>query len=692
MSEPVTSEIDGGIGIVRVDNPPVNALSNAVRAGIAMSIDMLERDERVGAIVILCAGRTFIAGADITEFGKPRQPPSLAEICDRIEASAKPVVAALHGTALGGGFEVALACHHRIALARASVGLPEVKLGLIPGAGGANRLARIVGPLEALNLVASGASISAPEALALGLVDRIAQDGLEAEARALAREVVGQAPVSTRGRHPPRGDSEAFEAAAEGLLRKTRGQDAPAACVESLRRALDLPFDEAIAADRAAFAGLSAGSQSRALRHAFFAERVAAKIDGPPAAPLPKSIAILGAGTMGGGIAMSFAAAGIPVTLIDMSAEAVERGLARIATHQAGSVKRGSLAEDEAARRLALIATATERGAAADADLVIEAVFEDMALKREIFADLDRLCRPDAILATNTSALDVNEMARALRRPERFLGLHFFSPAVVMKLVEVVTSDTTSPATLATAVAIARRIGKVPVVSGNCDGFIGNRMVAKRGAQVDRLLQQGALPQDVDGALKAFGFPMGPLAINDMSGLDIGYSIRKRRGTKFPVADAVVESGRLGQKTGRGYYRYEEGSRTPLPDPEVEALIASISDRLGIARRAFSQEEMVERMLFPLINEGARLLEEGIARRASDVDVVWINGYGFPRWRGGPMFHAGEVELKRVAARLVAFAEESGDASLRPAPLLTELAATGRSFTDWDRDRRPATS
>jgi 3-hydroxyacyl-CoA dehydrogenase len=693
MSAPVTTEIRDGIGLVRVDNPPVNALSQAVRAGIAGAVETLAADPAVSAIVILCAGRTFIAGADITEFGKPRQPPSLAEVCDRIEASPKPIVAALHGTALGGGLEVALACHHRIALTGAKMGLPEVKLGLIPGAGGANRLARIVGAHKALDIVVSGNPLGVPEALELGLVDEIAEADLESAALAFARRHAYTAPVATRDRQPPGANDDGFEAAAERLLAKTAGQDAPAACVASLRRALTLPFDEAIAADRDSFAALSTGPQSRALRHIFFAERAAAKLDGAPdPGRLPRSIAILGAGTMGGGIAMSFAGAGIPVTLIDTSQDAIDRGLARVRANYASSVKRGSLGEAEAEARLARIAAAPDRAAAADADLIVEAVFEDMALKREIFADLDARCRPDAILATNTSALDVDEIAGALSRPERFVGLHFFSPANVMKLVEVVEARATSPATLAAAVAVAKAIGKVPVVSGNCDGFIGNRMVAKRGAQVDRLLQQGALPQDVDAALKAFGFPMGPLAINDMSGLDIGYAIRKRRGTHFPVADAVAESGRLGQKTGRGYYRYEEGSRTPLPDPEIETLIAGVSARLGVTRRAFSQEEMIERMIFPLINEGAKILAEGIARRASDIDAVWINGYGFPRWRGGPMFHAGEAGLRHVAAQLALFAAESGDPSLAPAPLLAELAAADSDFIEWDRTRRSAAS
>ena len=689
MTEPVSIERHGSIGMVRIDNPPVNALSTAVRRGIMEAVTAHSADPAVNAILLVCAGHTFIAGADITEFGKPRQPPSLSQVCDTIEVCPKPVVAAIHGTALGGGFEIALACHYRIARSDARMGLPEVKLGLIPGAGGANRLARIAGPVQALKLAASGDQISTATAQALGITDKLVDGDLERAARLFAERIAAEkSPVRPTRDRAPTVEDDAFDAAATGILKKTRGQSAPASIVESVRRALALPFDEAIAADREEFARLSAGSQSRALRHAFFAERQAAKLEGEAAARPIGSVAILGAGTMGGGIAMSFAAAGIPVTLIDASEEALERGLQRIRANYATSLKRGSIDERTSEERLARISAATDRAAAADADLVIEAVFEDMALKQEIFSNLDSLCRPEAILGTNTSALDVDDMASALNRPERFVGLHFFSPANVMKLVEIVKAASTSANTLASAVAVAKQIGKVPVVSGNCDGFIGNRMVAKRGAQVDRLLLEGALPHQIDEALKAFGFPMGPLAINDMSGLDIGYSIRKRRGTKFPVADAVVESGRLGQKTAKGYYRYEPGSRTPLPDPEVETLITRLSAELGIARRAIGAEEMVERMLFPLINEGARILEEGIARRASDIDVVWINGYGFPRWRGGPMFHADEVGLPHIAGRLTAFAEASGDQSLRPAPLLAELAAACSTFGAYDHQRR----
>lgn len=690
MNDPVRSSIEAPIGLILIGNPPVNALSNAVRQGLVNCVRALEDDPSVKVILILCEGRTFIAGADIREFGKPRQPPALSDLCSRIEACSKPVIAAIHGSALGGGLEVALACHYRIARRDARLGLPEVKLGLIPGAGGANRLARLIGPVEALRIAAGGEPIDAIAARRLGLVDWLVERDLAAAARAHAQRLAKEAALLRRTAERPvdAGARDAFEAAAEKLLRRARGEVAPAECAQSIRRAFDLPLDEAVSADREVFSRLAAGAQSRALRHIFFAEREAAK-PGISAMPRPVGkVAIVGAGTMGGGIAMSFAAAGIPTTLIDRDDAAVSRGLERIKANYRRSLERGSIDQDTIDRRLSLIRPATERESAAESDLVIEAVFEDMALKRDIFAELDRICRPDAILATNTSALDVDEMALGLSCPERFVGLHFFSPANVMRLVEVVRAASTSDETLATALSVARTIGKTPVVAGNCDGFIGNRMVARRGAQVDRLLQEGALPHEVDAALQEFGFPMGPLAINDMSGLDIGYSIRKRRGTPFPVADAVVESGRLGQKTGRGYYRYIEGSRTPVRDPEVEALIVAVSRRLGIRRRQVSREEMVERMLFPIINEGARILAEGIARRASDIDVTWVNGYGFPRWRGGPMYHADNVGLAYLVDRLRHFAEASGDESLAPAPLLADLARSGATFAAWDRSRR----
>ncbi|EQB14295.1 hypothetical protein L284_12940 [Novosphingobium lindaniclasticum LE124] len=693
MIPPVSVRYDADIAIIVINHPPVNALSNTVRAGLLDAVEAADSSAEVTAIVISCAGRTFIAGADVTEFGKPRQPPALADLCNTVEACAKPVVAALHGTALGGGFEIALACHYRVAIDTASMGLPEVKLGLIPGAGGAARLARLAGARPALALTLKGDRLSASAALAQGIVDRVVGEDLLSSAIAFAREIIadGRGPRPTRAIDThlagDRSDLAAFDSHAQTLLARYHGQDAPAQCAASVRRALTMDIDSAIAADREAFAALSQGDQSRALRHVFFSERLAGKSDHAAPADLPSRVAILGAGTMGGGIAMAFAAAGYPVNLIDVSAQATEAGMVRIRANYANSVSRGSLREEEAQLRLARISPHGAREAAHDAQLVIEAVFEDMDLKREVFRDLERICAADTILATNTSALDVDQMAGFLQDPSRFVGMHFFSPANVMKLCEIVPNQATSEGTIATAMAMARAIGKVPVIAGNCDGFIGNRMVAKRSAQAERLLQEGALPGDVDAAIRDFGFPMGPLQTNDMSGLDVGYAIRKRRGTHFPIADRVAESGRLGQKTGAGYYRYANGSRQPVDDPVVAEIIEDVSSQLGIARRQIDRAEMIERMIFPLINEGARILEEGLARRPSDIDVVWIYGYGFPRWRGGPLFHADLMGLPYIVERLEAFAWQTGDASLEPAQLLTHLAATGSTFAQWQEAR-----
>lgn len=697
INDKISISTAGDIGIIRSDNPPVNALGHAVREGIVRALDQLLAEDAVKVIVVACQGRTFFAGADITEFGKPKREPVLQQMIAALEASPKPIVAAIHGTALGGGLEVALGCHFRVAVPMAKMGLPEINLGIFAAGGGTQRLPRLVGPERALELVISGKPVSAAQALELGIVDAII-DGDPVEAGiAFARRVIDKAlpAIPIRDREDKvaaaRADPSAFDALAEKLTAKTKGQFAPAANVASVRRSFTLPIDEALAADARSVAELMAGSQSRALRYLFFAEREAAKIPGLPADVKPrevKSAAIIGAGTMGGGIAMNVAGAGIPVTLIDTTEEALGRGLERVRGNYATSVKRGSIEQAEMDRRMALISGAIDRTAARHADVVIEAVFEDLDLKKDIFRELEKVCKPGTILASNTSALDVDAIATMLESPENFVGMHFFAPANVMKLLEVVRAARTSPEAIVTAMAVGRKIGKMPVVSGNCDGFIGNRMVAKRSAQVDLLLQKGAMPQDVDGALKSFGFPMGPLAINDMSGLDIGWSIRKRRGTPFPVADAICERGWFGQKTGQGYYRYEPGDRTPRPNPEAEALIIEVSESLGIERRPIEREEMIERMLYPLINEGARILEEGIAYRASDIDLVWINGYGWPRWTGGPMFHADERGLGHIVARLEAFAADTpADPSLQPASLLRELADQNLTFAEWQKGR-----
>jgi 3-hydroxyacyl-CoA dehydrogenase len=686
VTDLVTLRRDGNIGVIVIDNPPVNAFSAPARAGVLAALLRASDDAAIEAIVLRCAGRTFIAGADISEFGKPPQPPSFPEVIGAIEACTKPVVAALHGTALGGGLEVALGCHYRVAVPGTRLALPEIKLGLIPGAGGTQRLPRLVGIEKGLAMILSGDPIPAEEAQAVGLIDAIVDD-LDAGAIKFAREIAQKRPLPRARDKSDKiasfvADPAAFDALAKPYLKRARGLNAPAAAIDAIRGALTLSFDEAIARERTIFVALRDGEQSKALRHIFFAERAAAKVDLPAGVKARKveRAAIIGAGTMGGGIAMCFANAGIPVSLIEMSAEALARGRDAIAKNYRGMVSRGGLAQDEMDRRLALIESATDTGAVASADLVIEAVFEDMEVKRKLFADLDRLAKPGAVLATNTSYLDVNAIAQATARPQDVLGMHFFSPANIMRLVEVVRAEKTAPDALATAVTVTRTIGKAPFVVGVCHGFVGNRMLRLRTVEAERLLLEGALPQDVDGALTDFGFAMGPFAVSDLAGLDIAWRMRKAQGLRAEIADRLCEMGRFGQKTGRGFYLYEAGSRTPKPDPEVEQLIVETAARLGIARAPIAKNEIVERLLFPMINEGARILEEGIAKRPGDIDVIWVNGYGFPAWRGGPMHYADTLGLGYIHDRLIAFAAKTGDKRHKPSAQLERLAAVGKGF------------
>ena len=675
---------DDEIAIVTVDNPPVNALKHEVRAGLAEGLRQIRDDPAIKAVVIACAGRTFFAGADITEFGKPPQAPGLGEVIAAIEAMPKPVVAALHGTALGGGFELALACHFRVAVAGARVGLPEVKLGLLPGAGGTQRLPRLIGPEKALKMIVTGDPIGAREALADGIVDEIVEGELTAGAIAFARRVVAEnRPLRLVRDRDDRLVAEGFADAAEALTRRLRGRDAPVACVEAVRNAIVVPFDEGIKREGELFRKLVAGDQSKAQRHIFFAEREAARVPGIPEGTKPRPVttgAVIGAGTMGGGIAMCFANAGIPVTVVETNRDLLERGLDRVVGNYRTTVSRGGLSADEMERRVGLINGVTELDAIASADFVIEAVFEEMDLKKQVFGNLDRVAKAGAVLATNTSTLDVDEIARATMRPQDVLGTHFFSPANVMRLLEIVRGAGTSPDALATAVTLGRRLGKVPVTVGVCYGFVGNRMLARRSVEAERLLLEGALPQEVDAAVTGFGFPMGPFAMADMAGLDVGWRIRKGRGERNEIEDTLCEAGHFGQKTGKGYFRYDAGSRTPVPDPEVEQTILDASSRAGIARRAITPEEIVERMIFPMINEGARILEEGIAGRPSDIDVIWVYGYGWPVWRGGPMYYADRLGLAHLRDRLTLYAERSGDETLRPATRISRLAAEGRGF------------
>lgn len=682
MSNSVSVANENGVAVVTIDNPPVNALSFHVRAPLYDALTAIRDDPAAKAIVIACAGRTFVAGADITEFGKPLQQPELRAIIALLETIPKPTVAAIHGTALGGGLELALGCHFRVADAGAKLGLPEVKLGLLPGGGGTVRLPRLVGAAKALGMIVSGTPVSAGEAKAAGFVDAVFEADLLAQAVRFANEMVARSgpfvPVRDRSDRLAGTDLTAFDAQAAELARKARGLEAPLACAEAVRNAVTLPFDAALAAERQLFLKLVSGDQSRAQRHLFFAEREAAKVPGKDLRKRRiEHVGIIGAGTMGGGIAMAFANGGLPVTLLETSEEALRRGLATIEKNYAVSVSRGSLAEEAKQRRLGLFKGSTDYADLADCDLIVEAVFEDMAVKKEVFGKLDAIARPGAILATNTSYLDVNEIAASTSRPQDVLGMHFFSPANVMKLLEIVRAEKTAPEVLATVADLARRIGKVAVVVGVCHGFVGNRMLSARGAENEALLLEGATPGQVDKAFTDFGWPMGPFQMGDLAGLDIGWRNRKTRGQTAVIADTLCEEGHFGQKTGRGWYRYESGAREPVADPDVEALIRSKAAELGIARREIGAGEIIERTLYPLVNEGARILEEGIAARASDIDVVWVNGYGFPIGKGGPMFWAGLEGAAKIVKRLGHWHGQTGQAIFEPAPALRRFAETG---------------
>ena len=680
----------GDIAVIVVDNPPVNAQNNAVRAGLLDAFTQAKKDAAIKGVVLTCIGKTFVAGSDISEFGKKMQSPTTIDVIDAMEALGKPAVAAIFGTPMGGGLELALGCHFRIAAQNTKAALPEIKLGLMPGAGGTQRLPRLAGMEKAAAMILSGDPINAQDALACGLVDEIFDgDPVEAGVTFIKKVIAERRPlVLARDRDEKlalwRGDAKKFdELIAASVKRGRGGPKAPPMAVQALRDALDLPVAEGLKRERAAFFVLVDTPESASLRHIFFAERDAAKVEGVPRDMKGheiKSVAVIGAGTMGGGIAMSFANAGIPVTLIDTTQEALDRGLGVIAKNYRISAGRGGVTSEDVEKRIALIKGATELAAVSNADLIIEAVFEEMGLKQEIFGKLDRLAKPGAILATNTSYLDVNVIAEATQRPQDVLGLHFFSPANVMKLMETVRGAKTSPEVLATSLTVGRKIGKMPVVVGVGPGFVGNRMLRLRGIEAERVSLEGAMPHEIDAAMVQFGFAMGPLAVADMGGLDIGFRSRKASGLKAPIADQICEMGRFGQKTGRGYYLYEQGSRTPKRDDEVEQMIVTTAKQMGVARHHFEPMEIVERLLFPMINEGARILEEKIAQNAGDIDVIWIHGYGFPTWRGGPMFYANTVGLEYVAKRLTEFAQQTGDERHKPAALLVKLAGEGKTF------------
>jgi len=694
MSTVVNYVVTDGIGVITIDNPPVNALSHAVRRGVFEAIRSAQ-DDSSRAIVLRCAGRTFIAGADITEFGKPPKEPWLPELCNAIEASAKPVVAALHGTALGGGFETALASHFRIAADSAKVGMPEVKLGLLPGAGGTQRVPRLAGVEAALALITTGNPIAAAEAQSLRLVDRVVSGDLEAAALAYARELVDAGvPIRRTGELDVAPvDDRVFAEFRAHVAKRARGQTAPLRIVDCVEAAATLPFADGSARERELFDECMADPQSAAMRHLFFAEREAARIRGlPKDAPQRdiRAVGVVGGGTMGGGIAMSFANAGMPVTLVEISDEALKKGLAIVDRNYAGSVARGKLTEVEATERRARIEGVTDYERLRDADLVIEAVFEDPELKATVFGKLDTVCKPGAILATNTSYQDVDRIAAATSRPADVLGLHFFSPAHIMKLLEVVRAAGTADDVLATAMSMAKRIGKVPVMAGVCYGFIGNRMLGGYLREAQLCLVEGASPEQVDGAMEDWGMAMGPISVADLAGLDVGYRARQAlpagsRGDPraYRVADALVKMGRLGQKAGNGFYNYDPETRRRTPDAGVAELIESEAAALGIERRTIDASEIVDRLILALVNEGMRILEEGIAQRPGDIDVVYVYGYGFPAWRGGPMHHADAVGLDTVLARIEGFRDRHGDANWAPAPLLTDLVAAGRTIRDW---------
>jgi 3-hydroxyacyl-CoA dehydrogenase len=690
----ITQSVDldrrGRVAVLTVNNPPVNALSHHVRQGLHDGLKQAIADSSASAIVIVCAGRTFIAGADITEFGKPPVPPSLHTVLDIIESSPKPVVAAIHGTALGGGLEVTLACHYRVGTKDARFGLPEVKLGLLPGAGGTQRLPRVVGVEKALSMMVSGDPIRADEALKHGLIDEIVDGDLAAAGVTFAEKVLNERRPLKKIRDlddklaAVRGKPQVFAEFRKSVARQTRGFRAPENIVKAVEAAMSLPFDQGLQRERELFAELLTSPESKAQRYFFFAEREAAKIPDVPSDTAPKEVkkaAVIGAGTMGGGIAMNFVNVGIPVTVVEVKQDALDRGLGVVRKNYENTASKGRMTMQDVDKRMGLLTGTTDWNAVKDADIIIEAVFEEMPIKKEVFAKLDGLAKPDAVLATNTSTLDVNEIASATKRPESVIGMHFFSPANVMKLLENVRGAKSSKATVATAMAVGRRINKVPVLVGVCYGFVGNRMLHQRGIQAEKLILEGALPQQVDKVLYDFGFPMGPFAMSDLAGNDVGWRIRQGRGVRSEVADRICELGRFGQKTGAGYFKYDD-KRNPSPDSEVEKIIVDVATEMGITRRHIDDEEILQRLVYPMVNEGAKILDEKIAIRASDIDVIWVYGYGWPVYRGGPMFWADQIGLKALRDRMLQFQKATGDAFWTPAPLLNRLADQGKGFLD----------
>jgi len=696
-SSPVRLEKEGDIGVIVVDYPPVNALGPGVSDGIIDALNRGNADPEIRAMVLIGAGRSFIAGADIRGFGTGRKRAPIGKrTYDVLDASPKPVVAAIHGFALGGGLENAMACHYRIAVPSAKVGLPEVQIGILPGGGGTQRLPRLAGPKVALEMITSGRHVPAQEALGHGILDEVLPEAadLRSSAIAFARRVADRRPLPrVRDRAVQVDDPNMFDAMRKSIARRARNQKAPYHCIAAVESACTLPFDAGIARENELFNELENSDEARALRYAFFAEREVAKLpdlgDVKPGdfhAP-----AVIGAGTMGGGIAMSFADFGYDVKIIDATEQALDRGMERIRANYATSVKRGSLAQDEMERRLARIHPVGSYDDIKDCDVVVEAVFERMDVKKPVFAKLDEIMNPDALLFSNTSALDMDELAAETKRSDKVAGTHFFSPANVMKLLEVVRPAKASPQTLASAMAMGRRIGKVSAMAGNTDGFVANRSRAPFNSEMVILLEQGCLPEQVDKVMVDFGYPMGPFAVGDLAGLDIGAEGRRRRAAadphyrKLPIADKLVEMGRYGQKTGAGWYRYEKGDRTPHPDPEVAAIIKQVAGEMGVPQHNFTDQEILRRLLFASVNEACRILEEGKAYRASDIDVMWLHGFGFPRYRGGLMYWADGIGVREVYNQIAAWHQQFGE-RWAPSRLLRQLAESGTPF----RDAKPA--
>jgi 3-hydroxyacyl-CoA dehydrogenase len=688
--ELVRFERDGEIGVITIDNPPVNAMSPGVPEAILAALDSGNADPAVKAMVLIGAGRSFMAGADIRQFGAgPSAPPTGRRHYDVMDGGEKPVIAAIHGYALGGGLETALACHYRVAVPSARVGLPEVQIGIIPGAGGTQRLPRLIGPKAALDLIVTGRHLTAEEAHKLGIIDELAPEGqLKEAAIVFARRVADIRPlprIRDRDERLAEGSPEVFDTMRKSIGRRARNQRAPYACIEAVEAACRMPFDDGCAFERKLFDELVGSEEARALRYVFFAEREVTKLPHIPAdtplRPTDKP-GVVGAGTMGGGIAMSFADHGFDVRITDATEEALDRGMARIRGNYETSVKRGSLARDEMDRRLARIHPVPRIDDLADCDVIIEAAFEQIPVKEEVFKKLDQVMQPGAILFSNTSGIDIDIMANVTNRPRDVAGTHFFAPANVMRLFEVVQGTKSAPDVIATAMSLGRKIGKVSALAGNTDGFVANRSRAPFGMEMNVMLEEGALPEQVDKVMVDFGYPIGPFATADLSGLDISYDTRKRRAEQYPnyrkqpIADRVVEAGRLGQKTGAGWYRYEPGDRTPHPDPEVARIIRETAAELGVEQRRFTDAEILKRMLFASVNEACKILDEGKALRASDIDVMWLYGFGFPRYRGGLMYWADTIGVREVYNQIAAWHQRYGE-RWAPSPFLRRLAEAG---------------